>query len=184
MNKTWRIPYNITDQIFTLQQTFAKPCMPKISTHVSSISKTYTTESLKKSFGECCGSRCWRPPVTGRQVVEFLIRSLCPADGATVHRECWTPTRVFAVTTAIHNFLKNTISSTSARDGILQRVLTAWKWTAVKFVKNLTSTYSPPNREISAMFVQPHDENVPGKIRQMSPAGNIRGKVAQRLTKD
>jgi len=54
--------------------------MPKTFTYVLSTSRKHTTEFLVKSFGECCGSRlrCWRPPVTGRQVTVLLLRSLCP----------------------------------------------------------------------------------------------------------
>jgi len=43
-----------------------------------------------------------------------------------------------------------------------------------------TSTTS----EISTTFVQPHDQNAPEKISEMSPAGYIHGKAAQLLTKE
>jgi len=50
--------------------------------------------------------RCWRPPVTGRQVTVFLLRSLCPCResyNTTVHRWCWAPTRVCSVTAPFHS---------------------------------------------------------------------------------
>jgi len=31
-----------------------------------------------KVSGSVAGVRCWRPPVNGRQVTVFLLRSLCP----------------------------------------------------------------------------------------------------------
>jgi len=36
--------------------------------------KTYD-RAPRESFGECCGVRCWRPPVTGRQIPVFLLKS-------------------------------------------------------------------------------------------------------------
>ena len=33
-------------------------------------------------------------------------------------------------------------------------------------------------------MVQPHDQNAPGKIGELSPAGYTHGKAAQRSTKD
>jgi len=62
--------------------------------------------SLWKAFRSVAGVRCWRPPVTGRQVTTFLVRSLCrcrESEITTVHRCCWTPTRVRAVTTPLHS---------------------------------------------------------------------------------
>jgi len=32
----------------------------------------------KKALGSVAGERCWRPPVTGRQIIVFLLRRLCP----------------------------------------------------------------------------------------------------------
>ena len=34
--------------------------------------------SLWKALGSVAWVRCWRPPVTGRQVTIFLLRNLCP----------------------------------------------------------------------------------------------------------
>jgi len=37
----------------------------------------YAPGSQWKALGSVAGVRCWRPPVTGRQVTVFLLRSLC-----------------------------------------------------------------------------------------------------------
>jgi len=50
--------------------------MPKTSKHVLSTSRKHTTVP-RESFG-VARVRCWRPPVTGRQVIIFLFRSVCP----------------------------------------------------------------------------------------------------------
>ena len=53
--------------------------MQKMSTHVLSTLRKHNIGS--QSFVECYGSRCWRPPVTGRQVTIFLLRSVCRVGG-------------------------------------------------------------------------------------------------------
>ena len=81
--------------------------MPKTSTHVLSVK--HTTRSLWKSFGSFAGVQCWRPLVTGRQVIVFLLRSGCPCLWSyikTVHSGCWTPTTVCAFATPSHSLYK------------------------------------------------------------------------------
>jgi len=44
------------------------------------IEKAYN-RVLVKALGSVAEVRCWRPPVTGRQVTVFLLKSLCPCRG-------------------------------------------------------------------------------------------------------
>ena len=44
-----------------------------------------------KPLGNAAGVRCWRPPLSGRQIIVFLLRSLCPCRRSyitTVHCGC------------------------------------------------------------------------------------------------
>ena len=50
----------------------------KISTHVLSTLRKHATWFVRKSFGVCRGNTLLRPPVTGRQVTEFLLGRLRP----------------------------------------------------------------------------------------------------------
>ena len=52
--------------------------MPNTFTHVLSTSRKHTTGSSWKALGSVAALRCWRPPVAGRQVIVFLLSSLCP----------------------------------------------------------------------------------------------------------
>ena len=71
-----------TDQIFTFQHIFKKPWeyMAKTSTqtHVLLTSRKHTAVLLWKALESVAEVRCWRSPVTGRQVTVFLLRSLFP----------------------------------------------------------------------------------------------------------
>jgi len=80
--------------------------------HIFCRPRKYTTEFLVKSCGGVVKSfcwnrlRCWWPPVTGYQVTVVLLRSLCSCwenKITTVHRCCWTPTRLCAVTATLHS---------------------------------------------------------------------------------
>jgi len=55
--------------------------MPATCTHVLSTSRKHMTESPGsswKAIDSVVGVLCWRPPGTGRQVIVFPLRSLCP----------------------------------------------------------------------------------------------------------
>jgi len=73
--------------------------------------------SLWKALRSVPWVRYWRPPVTGRQVTVFLLWSLCLCRESwimTVHRWCWIPTRVCAVTAPFHSlYYMNWIESHS-----------------------------------------------------------------------
>jgi len=59
-----------------------------------------------KAFGSVKGVRCWRPPVTGRQITGFLLRNLCPCRrnySATVHRGRWTSTKLCVLLFVVYN---------------------------------------------------------------------------------
>jgi len=76
------------------------------STHVLSTSRKHTTGYFGKSFGSVAGVRCWRPPVTDRQFIVFLLRRLLPCRRSwitNVHRGYWPSTRVCAGTTTLHS---------------------------------------------------------------------------------
>ena len=80
--------------------------MPKMFTYVLSTSRKHTTRFHVRSFGECCGSTVLTAACYGRQGTVFLLRRLCPcwrSKVATIHRWCWTPTRVCAVTTPLRS---------------------------------------------------------------------------------
>jgi len=69
------------------------------------LEKTYDQVS-REELGQCCGSTVLTPPVTGHQVIVFLLRSLYPCRGGlitTFHRGCWTLARLFSATTPLHN---------------------------------------------------------------------------------
>ena len=79
--------------------------MPKTSTHVLSTSRKHATRFLVKSFGECCGSMALTAACYWLWS-HCIFTSLCPCRRSLIlasHRECWTPTKVRAVTTPLHS---------------------------------------------------------------------------------
>jgi len=126
---------------FTLQEYFEKSSeyAKDISTCFVDLEKAHNRVPCE-SFGKCCGSRCWRLPVTGCQVNVFLLISLCPCRGSsitTIHR--WTPTRVCAVTALFHSL--HQWFSTFSLNGAESRHtwLFCWK-TAVKIFNAIQLT--------------------------------------------
>jgi len=56
--------------------------MLKTSSHLCRPRESIRPGSLWKTFSSVERLRCWRPPVTGRQVTAFLLRRLRPCRGS------------------------------------------------------------------------------------------------------
>jgi len=77
-----------TDQNFTLQQIFVKSWEYAKNFHTCFVDfkKAYDRAPREKLWGVFAGARCWRPPVTGRQVTVFLLRSNCVRVGRELNQ--------------------------------------------------------------------------------------------------
>jgi len=77
-NNTLRPGRPTTEQIFILQQIFVTFWENAMFTLLSAKAFSIRACPSGNAVGSVEGVRCWRPPVTGRQVNAFLLRSLCP----------------------------------------------------------------------------------------------------------
>jgi len=77
-NNTLRPGRTTTDQIFILHQIFVTFWENAMFTLLSAKAFSIRACPSGNALGSVEGVRCWRPPVTGRQVTVFLLRSLCP----------------------------------------------------------------------------------------------------------
>ena len=96
-----------TDQIFTLQQIFEKSwkCLKYVYACFVYFKKYYHCRSLVKSFGDCYGSAVLTSTFYWPSIkLLYFCSEVCVVGGLksqrfSVHRWCWTPKRVCAVTT-------------------------------------------------------------------------------------
>jgi len=90
-----------------------------VCTRFVDLEKAYDWVPRENLLSSIPVARCRRPPVTSRQVTVFLFRSLSVSGEliTTVHRKCWTPTRVRAVTTPFHRLHELDRQSQSSRRG-------------------------------------------------------------------
>ena len=113
LKQSWVMPSAVFFLAIAFQVKFSH--YSKISRNFGSIPKTCLDlffrprESIRpgpswKSLRSIAGVQCWRPPVTGCQVIKFVLRRLCPCRRiTTVQHWPWTPTRVCTITTPLHS---------------------------------------------------------------------------------
>ena len=88
LNQTKRIPSLVSVLAVALQTNFYSRVnfcdiltIWQKSVHVLSTSSKNSTVYFENTIGEYCGSRCWRQPVTGRQVNLCLHKIFARAGG-------------------------------------------------------------------------------------------------------
>jgi len=133
-NQSWMISSAVFVPAVVLQTKFHSPanfweilgvCQRRLHMLCRPRESIRPVSSWKDLLCSVAGVRCWRPPVIGCQVTLFLFRSLCPCQESsitTVHRCCWTPTRVCAVT-AHFNSLHQACSIQKARRAKLSTLI-------------------------------------------------------------